>query len=416
MCTIVKNEKWNSYELTFDGKPSEEIRTFLKANGYRWNRTRGIWFGYVDITEQLQKLNPEASPEHSETEKTTEPKAKATAIKFYYNGIKIDGSDELIKCGYYFDRESACVNMYQSGYGGDLPRDLFDVKNDTDVYTDYFDSDRTTISPEHPLYKYAAYAAKKAQYMSDKRTLKAKEKNPNLYIPCTLEELKERVKAFEQLPDVGQPTNADLLKIDELNRKAEEERKVQEEAEKRKEENNFKAKKACGEIIIKNALNLFPLSENEKDYVLITGSEHCGFYDILDKPENKDGLKMSIIGANFCLRQLDDLQHTTRETENGFGYYDKTDFTIFKDGEPVYEGRYDLGDGESGLLAHISIRANWNATHERNGKEKSEMTETDKERLAFVEWLKGFCKQEEDEAEDVESLDIDSAEYQAYFS
>lgn len=63
---ITRNEQFNSYEIEFDGKPSEEIRTLLKANGYRWHGVRKIWYGYKDISD---KLNGEPIT----TEKTEEP-------------------------------------------------------------------------------------------------------------------------------------------------------------------------------------------------------------------------------------------------------------------------------------------------------------------------------------------------------
>lgn len=55
MVTITKNESFNSYELLFDGKPSQAIRDILKSNGYKWHNVRKIWFGYKDITEALNK-------------------------------------------------------------------------------------------------------------------------------------------------------------------------------------------------------------------------------------------------------------------------------------------------------------------------------------------------------------------------
>lgn len=412
MCTIAKNEKWNSFELTFDGKPSEQVRELLKANGYRWNKTRGIWYGFADICEQLNGNTATAqASEKTAILQAEQPKANATPIKFYYNGIKLNGSDELIKCGYSLNGESVCI--YADGYGRQLPRDIFTVKNETDVYTDYFDEDHATVTPDHPLYKFVLYYAKKAEYLQDKRILKQQEKNPLLYSLLTKEERKAKIKAFEQLPDVGQPTNADLLKVDEMNAKAEAERKAKEEAEEKQRAKNHAFKKQFGIMIIKEAQHLFPLSDGVKDYAEIGFSEHPAIYEFTRKTNGgRESLKLSILAADYILRILDERQHEDRETQDGIGYYDKTDFTIYKDGEAVYSGRYDIGDGEGGLIAHVEQLAKWYATHEPFGKEKATPTEEDEERLAFAEWLKGFSEQ--DEA--VESLDGDSVEYQAYFN
>ncbi|MBQ5930247.1 MAG: hypothetical protein IIX02_05590, partial [Clostridia bacterium] len=311
MCTIAKNEKWNSYELTFDGKPSEQVRDILKANGYRWNKTRGIWYGFADIFAQLNgNAGTDETSEKTDILQAEQPKANATPIKFYYNGIKLDGSDELIKCGYYLNGES--VNIYADGYGSQLPRDLFNVKNDTDIYTNYFDEDSATVSPAHPLYKFVLYYAKKAEYLRDKRALKSwdNERNKRYYKPEKIAEekakLTAKIKAFERLQDVGQPTNSDLLKIDEMNAKAEAERIAKEQEEERRQAKNRAFKKFFGEQQASEAQRLFPLADGAKDYVIIPFSEHCGLYKAIDEAtaENGEGLKLSILAADYLLRIL----------------------------------------------------------------------------------------------------------------
>lgn len=418
MCTIEKNEKWNSYELTFDGKPSEQVRELLKANGYRWNKTRGIWYGFADITEQLTgNAGTAQASEKTAILQAEQPKANATPIKFFYNGIKLDGSDELIKCGYYLNGES--VNIYADGYGSHLPGDLFDVRNETDVYTDYFDNDSATVTPSHPLYKFVLYYAKKAEYLRDKRALKSwdNERNKRYYTPEKIAEekakLTEKIKAFERLQDVGQPTNADLLKVDEMNAKKAEEARKAKEAEERQAAKNRAFKQFFGEQQTSEAKRLFPLEDGAKNYVVIPFSEHCGLYKAIDEAtaEKGDGLKLSILAADYLLRILDERQHEDRDTVNGCGWYDKTDFTIYKDGEAVYSGRYDLGDGDGGLVKHVERIAKYYASFNWVGRPKTEKTEEDVERLAFAEWLKSL--KEQDEA--AESMDGDSAEYRAYF-
>lgn len=44
MCRMMLNEKLNGVELYFDGKPSTEVLTDLKANGYRWNGKKVCWY------------------------------------------------------------------------------------------------------------------------------------------------------------------------------------------------------------------------------------------------------------------------------------------------------------------------------------------------------------------------------------
>lgn len=46
--TITKNEQFNSIEITFEGKPSEAIRTALKEMHFRWHGVKKVWYGYKD--------------------------------------------------------------------------------------------------------------------------------------------------------------------------------------------------------------------------------------------------------------------------------------------------------------------------------------------------------------------------------
>lgn len=127
MCTIARNEKWNSYELTFDGKPSEKVREFLKANGYRWNKTRGIWYGFTDISEQLN-----ATPETAETsEETAGKQAEQTADKAEQARIRAEFLAEIERIENsnkkwvdYHDKETARCVKFENGtiYAIEKPR------------------------------------------------------------------------------------------------------------------------------------------------------------------------------------------------------------------------------------------------------------------------------------------------------
>lgn len=56
--TIRPNEQYGSLEITFDSKPSQEVRNALKANKFRWNGKKGVWYGKTDrqaIVDALDK-------------------------------------------------------------------------------------------------------------------------------------------------------------------------------------------------------------------------------------------------------------------------------------------------------------------------------------------------------------------------
>ena len=77
--TITDNAQYGSLEITFDGKPSVQVRDALKAAKFRWNGKKGVWYGKADrsaITEVLNKAfeaetaeSAASEPEQSDFEK-----------------------------------------------------------------------------------------------------------------------------------------------------------------------------------------------------------------------------------------------------------------------------------------------------------------------------------------------------------
>lgn len=54
--TIRGNAEHGSLEISFEGKPSDEVRHALKENKFRWHKVKKVWFGYTDrqtITDAL---------------------------------------------------------------------------------------------------------------------------------------------------------------------------------------------------------------------------------------------------------------------------------------------------------------------------------------------------------------------------
>lgn len=98
------------------------------------------------------------------------------------------------------------------------------------------------------------------------------------------------------------------------------------------------------------------LAEEKPDSITLAigFSEHPAFYD---KELNDRFTDLSFALGNKLLGILDEKQHRERENEeNHVGWYHKTDFEIHAviGGEEFnYEGRFDIGDGEGDLTAHI---------------------------------------------------------------
>ena len=57
---FTKNNEFNSLEISFNEKPSEEVRNILKSNHFRWHSVKKVWYGYKtqeEIEKALNNLN-----------------------------------------------------------------------------------------------------------------------------------------------------------------------------------------------------------------------------------------------------------------------------------------------------------------------------------------------------------------------
>lgn len=275
---------------------------------------------------------------------------KTTSIKFFWNGLKVNGEKKLIRCFYSLDNSAAvsgpCVTIYARDYSGELPGDLFAVRNDSDSYQDYFDKDKATLEPGHPLYLYARAAAIKAELRNEKYYRAD---------PCItsraakLRKLWNYKQELETLP-TGQPTAADVAAVHALNLAAETARIAAEKEQEQEEREAVLAMRNAGRVYIEEVASAHPIQEGAP-VVTIEWSEHPAFYSWEDGT-----LKLSVSAAEIILRHYDDLRAEQNAAE-GRGGYDKTSFFVeYTDasGEPsTYEGRYDLGDNDGGLIAHI---------------------------------------------------------------
>lgn len=292
---------------------------------------------------------------------------KTTAIKFFYNGIKLNGENKLLKCFYSIDNSTAesgpCVTIYARDYN-DLPRDVFPVENDTDIYTDYFDSDRATLTPAHPLYKYARAAAIKADLRDSVPYLEKLERTLNSgklapwqnadTLKIDVESRRAKVEQYraelEQLPKTH-PTADDFAEIDVMKTAAENARRAREQAEQLEAREKMLRQRAEGCAYIEGIAQQYPITEGAP-YVEIPFSENPAFYAFNGQTDKTgEPLRLSVAAAEIVLKHFDE---QAAAEDRG---YDKTDFVIHyidDDGEPsTYSGRYDLGDNDGGMIAHI---------------------------------------------------------------
>lgn len=314
---------------------------------------------------------------------------KKNSVKFFYNGIKVNGG-KLRKC-YFNLHDDGSVTVYADDYGTALPRDLFPVKNDTDIYTDYFDKDSACLEPDHPLYKYAHAAAVKAAIKSKERHIKSLEryieKHPRYadHYRKEIAEAQERISSLSTVQiEKGQPTDADLAKIEQQRQEAENARREREHEEELKRREEMLRKRNEGRRFIEQTMNEYPVKGERDPVVRICWSEHPAFYSWED-----DALVMSVAAAEIVLKKFDDEEHAKNEG------YDKTKFRVeyfaddADDERSTYEGRYDLGDGDGGLIEHIRSFGEWNRTHNAFGHEitTDEQREQNAEHIAEAEQI-----------------------------
>lgn len=105
-----------------------------------------------------------------------------TAPIFFWNGIKDAKGEKLQKAHYSMggytnvpaEMAAETISIYARDYTGfsALVRSCFDVKNDSDGMTDYFETDRIQVLPGHPLYPEVRAAFEAQQAHRERRVAK----------------------------------------------------------------------------------------------------------------------------------------------------------------------------------------------------------------------------------------------------
>lgn len=343
---------------------------------------------------------PETTAPTESAQSETEPAPQENAapvptVKIYWNGIKYNGG-KLIKCRYSSDPAAdSSVTVYADDYT-DLPRDLLPVVNESDGMTDYYETDRATVTKDHPLYRFFRHAYQKATERMERRHLERLraalaeiESGPHRDFDCDftrgeIERAEKTLAAVENAPDPGQPTAEDIAAVYRLNLEAENARREAEQAEALRQREETLRQRAEGAAMIRAEMELHPIRENEPT-VTILWSESPAFYNFRDNSGDCN-LPLSVAAADAILRRLDALL--------GVQGYDKTKFCITgtdPDGEEIdHTGRYDIGDNDGGLVAHIRNLADWYRTHDEHTGQLIDDPEPETENTRFAAWLATF--------------------------
>lgn len=100
-------------------------------------------------------------------------------LRFFWNGIKDSATNKLqgahySKGPYTTGRDENTITIYASGYEGfsEEVGKAFEIENNSDIQTDYFDKDRIRVAPTHPLYSEVNAAYEKQVIHDNKRIAK----------------------------------------------------------------------------------------------------------------------------------------------------------------------------------------------------------------------------------------------------
>lgn len=90
--TIENNSQYGSKEIYFDGKPSEDVRSALKALKFRWHSVKKCWYGYASEGEVVNAILS-ASSEESPAEVVTDGYLGGGAVYGSKSNLHLYGTD-----------------------------------------------------------------------------------------------------------------------------------------------------------------------------------------------------------------------------------------------------------------------------------------------------------------------------------
>lgn len=100
-------------------------------------------------------------------------------IKICFNGIKATSAENKIQKAYYFKNEDGSISVNAENYLGFSKEvhTIFNVKNETDIQTDYFEKDRFKVLPSNPYYNDFVIAMKQVEARRIARQVKRNTKH-----------------------------------------------------------------------------------------------------------------------------------------------------------------------------------------------------------------------------------------------
>jgi hypothetical protein len=286
-----------------DESEFEHVRDFTKDPTFDRRDTHApAWF--KEVSEALERM----ARENGALLSAKRRKSTGTGLKIAKNGLYVRQDDGTFKLhGIHYSKDGRhdkreCVTLFARNYSRIPAGFALDVVNNSDSMTDYFEDDRATVYPDHPLYKVFRAAADGAK-------------------PYTLTE-----KDVETLKAYTDAKNA----AEEARRKAEQEAYMQEEERKERHASE----------VIAEYVELFP-GDSYHPHVVVQWSE----LGAMSEHAIKNAGELNECGATVF--SVEAFENITGDLDNYFkdmkGYF-KLKFTYF-DGDFEFTDRCDLGEG-----------------------------------------------------------------------
>ena len=229
MVKILNNTQKQGIELYFDTIPQKTIINALKENNFKWHSMKKCW--YTKATEQAQdfinnlqeeKINITEQNNANITAITNNYKKKEqeqtnipqSIYKYNFKGITTP-QNEYIKCTYYLDNLTYTLCLCLDTYSllKTIPQGTTQ-KNNSDIYTDYFDTTNFYIEPQSKEFLSALQGYIKSLEHSEKINARYYAKHKNAYRTITQEEENKRKEQALKLINKAKELATNYLKLD----------------------------------------------------------------------------------------------------------------------------------------------------------------------------------------------------------
>lgn len=135
--TVADNTEYGSVEVKFNDKPSEAVRDVLKANKFRWNKAKKVWYGKTSHDAIVDALNKAYEAESS-------PEAKSDFMKSWERATQAE-KDEVVDAIY---QNTKLSYIAPTEIREEIPAQAENITEDNDNGTENEVNERAVYSPQ----------------------------------------------------------------------------------------------------------------------------------------------------------------------------------------------------------------------------------------------------------------------------